>query len=465
VVRAAIYARISSDRDGEGLAIARQMQDCEAKAAENGWTVVDRYEDSDISAYSGKPRPGYRRLVADIGAGFVTGVVVYNFDRLHRRPGEFEEFFEVCKQAGITKNLASCQGRIDLGTDDGLFLARILGAVAAKESDDKGRRIRRKHEEIAQAGRPSGGGSRAYGFEPDALMVRESEAVVIRECARRALAGEALHSITRSLNERRIPSASGGTWAPQTLRRMLLSGRIGGMREHKGEIASEAAWPAIIKPSESAQLRAQLTDESRRTNKTARRYLLAGLLRCGLCGQTLVSRPTADGTRCYVCAKGPGFGGCNSLSVRAQRLEEFVVEAVLYRLDSPAMAAALAGSPEDGEAERIGLEIEEAHAQLAELAQDWGERRITRVEFLAARAPAEARLQGAQKRLAKLGHASVVSDYIGNADALRERWATLPLTGQRAVVAAVLDHLIVKPAQRRGYNGFDASRFEPIWRA
>ena len=465
MVQAGIYARISSDREGDGLAVGRQLEDCESKAAANGWRVADRYVDSDISAFSGKQRPEYRRLIADITAGLISGVIVYNLDRLHRQPKELEEFIEVCRRARIESNLASCQGHVDLSTHHGVLTARLLGAVAAMESDNKSRRIQRKHEQIAQEGRPSGGGSRAYGFEPNGLSVRESEAVVIRESARRALAGESLRSIATSLNERGVVSAQGGQWAPQSLRRSLLSARIGGMREHQGEIVAEGVWPAIITPAESAQLRAMLTDETRRTNRSARRYLLTRLLRCGLCEQTLVSRPTADGTRCYVCAKGPGFGGCGRISVRAQPLEEFIVEGVLYRLDSPDFADALAGAPAAPDVERVRNEVEEARAQLAELAQDWGERLITRGEFLAARTPVEARLQNAQKQLAKLSHSSAVSDYVGNADLLRERWAELPLTGQHAVVAAVLDHLVVHPATRRGYNGFDPQRFKPVWRA
>ena len=187
MIHAGIYARISSDRDSDGLAVGRQLVDCEAKAAENGWAVADRYVDSDISAYSGKDRPEYRRLIADIDAGLVNGVIVYNLDRLHRQPRELEEFIDVCRRARIEGNLASCQGYVDLATHHGVLTARLLGAVSAMESDDKSRRIQRKHEEIAQAGRPSGGGSRPYGFEPGGLTIRESEAVVVRECARRAL--------------------------------------------------------------------------------------------------------------------------------------------------------------------------------------------------------------------------------------------------------------------------------------
>jgi len=139
----------------------------------------------DVSAYSGKVRPAYRRMLDDLGGGFLDAVVVWDLDRLHRQPRELEEFFDLCKAAGVSR-LASVSGDVDLSTHDGQFLARILGAVAKKESDDKSRRIRRKHEELAQAGKFAGGGTRPYGYEADKRSVRESEALVIRECFSKA---------------------------------------------------------------------------------------------------------------------------------------------------------------------------------------------------------------------------------------------------------------------------------------
>src|SRR5438093_3773418 len=135
---AAIYARISEDRAGEMLGIKRQLADCEKYAELKGWTVVDRYCDDDISAYSGKTRPEYRRLLEDISIGRIDAVVVWHQDRLHRHPKELEEFIETCDRARVT-HLASVQGEVDLSTHDGRFHARIMGAVARKESDDKSR--------------------------------------------------------------------------------------------------------------------------------------------------------------------------------------------------------------------------------------------------------------------------------------------------------------------------------------
>jgi len=69
---------------------------------------------------------------------------------------------------------------------------------------------------------------------------------VIKECAKRLLAGEPVRSIAADLNARGVPSAGGGRWSPQSLTRMLGSARISGQREHKREIVATAEWPAIL---------------------------------------------------------------------------------------------------------------------------------------------------------------------------------------------------------------------------
>lgn len=141
---AAIYVRISDDRKGDELGVKRQTKDCTALAERKGWGIGEVYPDDDRSAYSGKPRPNYLRMLNDIRSGHRDAVIVYDLDRLIRIPRELEEFFEVCDRAGVTA-MATVSGEIDLSTDNGRFHARILGAVARKESDDKSRRIRRKH--------------------------------------------------------------------------------------------------------------------------------------------------------------------------------------------------------------------------------------------------------------------------------------------------------------------------------
>ena len=443
--------------------MARQIEDCERLAERKGWRVAGLYVDDDVSAWSGKRRPEYARMLAELEAGTISGLLVYDLDRLHRQPSELEAFIDLCQRLGLT-NVASVSGDIDLTTAEGQFQARILGAVAKKESDDKSRRIRRKHLEIAAEGRVSGGGSRPYGYGADKVTIRPAEAAVVAECAQRLLAGEPVRSIAQRLNEQGVPTSTGGEWSPQSLRRILASPRISGQRAHRGEIVADAEWPPIISAEDGAKIRALLADPDRRTNKAARRYLLGGLLVCSHCGERLVARPRTGGKRRYACAKGVGFSGCGRTYVNAEEVERFVTEAVLHRVDSRDLQRATERRNQQApEAERWLAEVEAAEEQLEELAAAYGSREITMGEWKAARQPIEQRLTAARKRLAKVTHGGLLDSYVGHSDRLRADWDGLDLSQQHALVAAVVDSVRVGPA-RKGYNRFDESRLAAAWR-
>src|SRR5215831_3398952 len=97
---AAIYARISFDRAGEGLGVERQERLCRKLAKDKGWPVVEVFVDNDRSAYDGKPRPGYGRMLTAIEAGRVDAVVCVDLDRLTRRPIELEHFMDLADRHG-----------------------------------------------------------------------------------------------------------------------------------------------------------------------------------------------------------------------------------------------------------------------------------------------------------------------------------------------------------------------------
>ena len=461
-----MYLRISRDPTGLKAGVKRQREDCLALAEKRGWNVVDVLTDNDVSAWRGKARPAYRRMLAMIATHQVDGVVVWHLDRLVRLPKELEEFFEVCQEAGVT-NLASVTGDIDLGTYDGQFMARILGAVAKKESDDKSRRIRRKAREIAEAGRVGGGGTRPFGYDDDRVTVREDERPLVVEAADRVLAGESVRGIITDWSRRGIATVTGAEWRSTTLRRMLLSPRIAGMREHQGEVLGEAEWPAIIDRETHERLRVVLTSPARLkcVPGTARRYLLTGFLCCGRCGAMLVARPKDDKQRAHVCAAGADFSGCGKISTLAEPIEDLVAEAIFQRLDTPALTDALHDDGNDGEQARLLAGIRADEDALTRLAADhYVERIISRPEFISARAALESRIEDTRRALAaRSRHATLVSVPSG-ADAARRAWAERDLEWRRALVGALIEKVIVNPAVR-GRNTFDSSRFDITWRA
>jgi hypothetical protein len=246
---------------------------------------------------------------------------------------------------------------------------------------------------------------------------------------------------------------------------MLMSARLSGQRSYRGEIVATGDWEAILTPEQTKRLRATLGNPARHTRRTVRRYLLSGgLLRCSICESVLVARPREDGTRRYVCAKGPGLPGCGRIAILAEPTEQLIAEAVLYRLDTSELAAALEGAAsDDAEAEAARDALAADRAQLEELATAYGERQITFAEYLAARKPIEARMEAGQRAVSRLTRTTAIEGHIGNADELRRLWKDLPLTRQRAIVAALLDRAIIRPAVR-GRTIFDPDRVEPVWR-
>ena len=463
-VRTGLYVRISDDPQGLRAGVRRQEEDCRVLCERRGWKVVGVYEDNDRSAYRGKPRPGYERLLGDMKAEAVEAVVVWHLDRLTRHPRELEEFFEIAEASGV--ELATATGDIDLGTSDGRFHARMLGAVARKESDDKSRRLRRKHEELALEGKVGGGGTRPFGFEADRRTVRSDEAELIREAAPRMLAGESMRSVLIDWAQRGVETPTGRSWGPTSFKRMLLSPRIAGLRELRGEVVGEAEWEPIIDAPTRERLVAVFERRSGGRSRAPRRYLLTGgLATCGWCDAGLVARPKGDGRRCYVCASGPGFSGCGRIRILAGSFERFLRDAVFEALDSPKLVDALRTQEDEGaEAELLG-QIRSDDDALQQLARDhYAERLIGRSELLAARGALDARIEQAKSRLRRDTANRVLAELPAGRQALEEAWVEADVSWRRSLVAAVVERVVVGPAIR-GRNFFDPDRIKLVWRA
>jgi DNA invertase Pin-like site-specific DNA recombinase len=463
---AAIYARISADVEGTGLGVARQVEDCRKLAADRGWQVGDEYVDNDVSAYSGKPRREYARMLADLKSGARDAVIVYNLDRLHRRPVELEEFVTLCESVGV-RDVATVTADIDLGNDDGLFMARIFAAFAAKESGRKSARIRRKMLQNAEQGIPHGS-ARPFGYESDKITVRETEAKVVREMVDRYLAGASIRSLTIWLNDTGVAPAVAKSWQTTAVRQILTSGRIAGLREHRGEVIGPAMWPAIITTAERDRILARMTARSVTKTRAPRTYLLSGMLRCGRCGNRLFSQARHNNpnnrVRRYVCLKGPDHGGCGRLTVVAPPVEELLTDAVLTRLDSPQLADALAGkATADADVAALSAQLDTDMARLDELAALYADGTVTAREWIAARDPITARITHTRRDIAASTDTVGANQLAGTGHVLRNQWDDLGIDRQQAIIKSVLDHAVIA-AGTPGSRSLDINRVQPHWR-
>ena len=316
------------------------------------------------------------------------------------------------------------------------------------------------------SGKVSGGGSRPYGYEADKVTVRPAEAAIVAECAERFLGGR-VAALDRGRPERARGArpSTGGEWSPQTL--------AADARPRPGSAASAsttarssptAEWPAIITPSETAQIRAMLADPERRTNKAARRYLLARparlqplrraagraaargrpaplRLREGRRASPAAARPTSPPTRSSGSSSRPCCTGSTRPSSRA---------AVERQHDRPGHRSA--GTSSSKPTRRSSRSSPTAYGEQRDHDGASGAR---------PREPIEQRLTAARKQLAQ-GHplAACSTAYVGNGDrAARRLGRARPRASSTRSSPPSLDHVVVGPAGR-GYNRFDESRLD-----
>lgn len=464
---AVAYLRISDDREGSGLGVARQRADCEALAEREGWRLTDIYTDNDLSAYNGRVRPEYGRLLTDLHAGHVKAVIAWHPDRLYRSVRDLEDFIDAVEHAGAQVRTVTA-GNVDLSTASGRMNARIGATVARHESEHKAERVRRKMAELAESGK-SNGGPRTFGYEPDHATVREEEAALVREAVARALAGESLRSIARDWNERGIPTVRGAQgWTYQAMRRMLLSPRHAGLRTHRGEVVGPAAWPAIIASDDHERLVRHLKPGRAPANRVRNR-LLTGLVHCGRCGGRLYAKNAGSGTRLYRCVRDPGRGqgsACGRLAVVSEPLDDEVGAQVLAVLSGPGLTEALqAAAGADEQRRELSECLASDEQRLADLAADYAAGEITRGEWAAARATLTNRIDETRRRLDSDERTGVLAQLPASEEALRQRWEASDVTWRRAVVDAVVERVDVAPKGHRGGNNFDPGRLTVHWRA
>src|ERR1019366_5501170 len=138
-------------------------------------------------------------------------------------------------------------------------------------------------------------------------------------------------------------------------------------------------------------------------------------------------------------------------SIVAEPLEAFVSEAVLYRLDTAALADALTRPDGAGnQSKDLLATLSSDEAQLEDLALVYARKQISLGEWLTARKEIEARISDQRRRLERTDHRRALREVAGQGDALRQRWPEMNLDQRCAIIRTLLDRLVVSSARVHG---------------
>ena len=425
-----------------------QEKECRGVASAAGWEVVEVFTDNDRSAsrYATKGRPAFRALHRRYrGRPQCDVLVTWEASRFQRDLEAYVKLRELCRRHGVQW---SYSGRtFDLARTDDRLATGLDALLAERESDMTRDRVLRAVRSNAEHGRPHGkllyGYRRDYDAKTGALVAQvadDAQAAVVREAARRVVAGETPYAVAQDFTRRGIPTPRGGQkWDLIQVKRLCVNPGYVGKRVHQGRVVGDADWAPLLEESVHYQLVARLGDPRRRSQRSsAVQHLLSGIALCGVC-QSRVRLQKNRGRLSYMC--GAGFHVS-----RGESDVDMCVEAVtVERLRRPDILELMSAGATD--------ELDEAMAELAGLRArldgfyDVAARgELTPAALARVEATLLPQIATAEARARRVVLSPVLADVTGP-DAARG-WAGLSTPQKREVVNAAHDG--VHPADAQG---------------
>jgi site-specific DNA recombinase len=479
-LRGGIYGRVSIDRNA-GRSVDDQLNVGRTWAARLHVTVSAEYRDDGISASSyakGKTRPDWQRAMADINAGRLDLLWVWELSRATRDREVWAALIKACQRRKVL--LAVDSTVYDTTDPDDAFMLDLLIGMAVRESAVTHKRVMRGVLSSMEAGRPRGkipfGYVRTYDPGTGALLSQlpdPATAPIVRELFTRVAAGEPIHAIARDFNERGLPTpqadrdtrrgvtAERGGWTGSKIRRQLGNPAFAGYRVHQGAIVGEASWEPLIDAALFATVTNLMADPKRQThNGVEAKWLLSGILECGVCGAKC-RQVSNKGRPAYAC-HGKNFNNQACVHGRQEPIDGVVVERLLLRLAEPDGLTTLTADN--------SVAVAEAQAELAALEARLEEFERSAEDPEGISVASLARYQRKYEPLIADARARATPVWIPQAAVelnqgdVDRRWEVLDLPTRRTVVSSLMRVTLRKDTRPRGSHGFDLSRVHIQWR-
>lgn len=318
---AAIYRRVSTERQAERVSPEAQLTDCETYARENGLTIVAVYSDLEKYRVRGRlvepsgtrtDRPAFQQMLADARAHKFKAIIAWKEDRLYRSVQGAVLVDELMRDTGLGIHLVK-----EMFDRKMVFVKAAIGRI---ENENRAERTAMGMLGRAQKGLHHGGkvphGYVAVKDRLGATIGYELDPAwrwFFDELAIRFLRREPYHAIASALGN---STRTGLPWAPNTIRffvrnpfykGQVVANWLRGQPDFTGRGVQPAAW--------DADTCAAIEREYQRRSKAGKNAprgagLFSGIVRCGICGGLMATCRThpytlTDGTvkqyRAYGC--------------------------------------------------------------------------------------------------------------------------------------------------------------------
>jgi site-specific DNA recombinase len=457
-----VWIRVSTEDQVRGESPEHHEKRARAYAEARGWEVAEVFRLDAVSGKAVMAHPEAQRMLAQIKAGTISGLVFSKLARLARNTRELLEFAELFRASGA--DLISLQEAIDTSSPAGRLFFTMIAAMAEWERDEIADRVRASVPIRAQMGKPIGGAA-PYGYrwrdkrlepDPTEAPVRVLLHELFREHRRKK-------TVARVLNERGYRTRNGSPFSDTTITRLLLDPTAKGLhranytrtddRRKNWTLKPESEWVYTpVEPIVSEELweecarivSAQRASKAPQTKRAV--HLFAGFAYC-VCGTKMYVR---TGALKYVCE------GCRNKMPSAD-LEAIYREQLHHVLVSPEEIEAHNRAAVDAMREKAQL-IEKTEAELRRIAIEdqalfdlYLSKALSNDDFARRHAPITARRSQLEDELPRLQaeldvlriSAASREEVLEEARDLTARWIDLPEGEKRQIVEAITERIVI----------------------
>ena len=485
LIPAALYARVSSDRQDVDLSVAAQLRALRDYAQRNGYLVAREYVDE---AESGRiaDRPQFSRMLDEASkpeAPFKE-ILVWKFSRFTRKREHAVAFKSMLRRRGV--RVVSITEQAD-DTPTGKLLEAIIESVDEFYSENLAQEVVRGMREAATRGfwmttYAPYGYRRVYvqdGIKKrPKLELNPPADAVVRRIFDMVLQGRSILDVTKTLNAEGIPTTNGKKWLKTTIHTMLdheayTGTLVWGAKAKDGAppVRVEDAHPAIVSKRDFQKARKLLASRAPKKmnpRRAASPYLLSGLVKCETCGKAMTAAEAKSGRYTYYICHSllkRGRGTCETPRLNAKSFEKLIVSEIRENVLTESNIrdlVKLLDEEMDGVAreqrERLETIEEELEDVKKRLGRIWQVIETTDIEM----ADASERIREHRERKEKLEIAAeearaLLSDrrqFLDSADTIAafaadmsEFLKTSELTETKAFVRSFVKEIVVKPGR------------------
>lgn len=361
MLNAVIYARYSSDNQREE-SIDAQLRVCRRHCEDRGYRIIHEYIDEAFTATNDR-RPDYQQMMKDAKKGTFQVVVFHKVNRNARN--EYDYYYHKMQliRAGVTVEYAG--QAFDTQTPEGQLMENQLVGMAAYFSRNLSKEVKKGQQENALKC-VHNGGTPPLGYdvgEDRHYIINEREARTVRLIFDMYVAGERYPDIIEECHRRGYTTKAGREFKNNSLHDILANQKYAGFYvygKHRGPrnmprnshaVSDDACiikdgMPAIIDMETWQKACDRMSEKkmARGSLRTRVEYLLAGLIKCGLCGKNMqgnsYKKKLKNEVRQYFYYRCP----CGAKLIDGKMLESRVIDIIRRSILNPRTTQSLVKS-------------------------------------------------------------------------------------------------------------------------